>query len=271
LEKEAVMNATTRLVLLVILGFAETSPVVAQITMHSTASPTVTAENESWYVTNDPVIFAGSNYYPAGPSIHFLANEMVLSGFFRGIPLYTRTTIEPYSIVFVPIAGGMMRPYERRRSGDLAGTTGSSVPALPVEIPTAFGPATRIQAAGPPFVETPGIVIGAPSTQMSPTAGTVDAREQAESGSRNTSTVGRLAASRTSKRVGRPPANSIYVEFNNQRWYSSPPPKSLDAGTLRRVGEWHGFPVYTSATTGPSTIYIPVAEGSDAYAAYSRK
>ena len=264
------MNTAARIVLLVILGLAGTSAAVAQITMQSTAPPTVTAENESWYVTNDPVIFAGNNYYPAGPSIHFLANEMVLSGFFRGVPLYTRTTIEPYSIVFLPIAGGMMRPYERRRSGDLAGTTGSSVPSLPVEIPTAFSAASRIQAAGPPFVETSGIVSAsnpAEPLQASPGAPGIEPSPQPLSRPPRVGTGGRS----TAKRVGRPPANGVYVEFNNQRWYSSAPPKSLDAGTLRRVGEWHGFPVYTSANTGPSTIYIPVSQGSDAYAAYVRK
>lgn len=266
------MNRTTRLVLLGMLALAAASPALAQISMQSTPAPTVTAENEPWYATNDPVSFAGNNYYPAGPSIHFLANEMVLSGFFRGVPIYTRTTIEPYSIVFLPVAGGLMRPYERRRSGDLAGTTGSSVPSLPVEIPTAFSPSTRIQAAGPPFVETQGVVSQPHSTeQMTPTSGAVDDRAPAASASPGTGTIGRLATSRKAKQVGRPPANSVYVEFNNQRWYSSAPPASIDAGTLRRVGEWHGFPVYTSPRTGPATIYIPVAEGSDAYAAYSRK
>ena len=260
------MNATTRLVLAVLVALAGTSAAIAQISIQSTAAPTVTAENESWYVTNDPVVFAGNNYYPAGPSIHFLANEMVLSGFFRGVPLYTRTTIEPYSIVFVPIAGGLMRPYERRRSGDLVGTTGSSVPSLGVEIPSAFSVPSRIQAAGPPFAETAGIVTESPSRTAS-----VEAQPAASSSfSGGVATGGRLTAPR-GKRVGRPPANGVYVEFNNQRWYSSAPPKSLEAGTLRRVGEWHGFPVYTSPTTGPSTIYIPVAEGSEAYAAYVRR
>lgn len=260
------MRRTARFVLLVILGLAATSPAASQIRLQSTAPPTITAETESWYVTNDPVIFAGNNYYPAGPSIHFLPNEMVLSGFFRGVPLYTRTTIEPYSIVFVPIAGGMMRPYERRRSGDLVGTTGSSVPSLGVEIPSAFTAVSRIQAAGPPFVETSGIVTESPSQTPS-----VEAQPPASlSSSGGVATGGRLTAPR-GKRVGRPPANGVYVEFNNQRWYSSVPPKSLDAGTLRRIGEWHGFPVYTSAITGPSTIYIPVSQGSEAYAAYVRR
>lgn len=264
------MNTTTRwLILLVVFGCAPTSSVVAQITMQSTSPPTVTVENESWYIMNEPVIFAGNNYYPGGPSIHFLPNEMVLSGFFRGVPLYTRTTIEPYSVVFVPIAGGMMRPYERRRSGDLAGTTGSSVPSLPVEIPTAFSAASRIQAAGPPFVETSGVISDSnppAAPQVSLRAPGAEPPLQTAPTSRRVGTGGAAA-----KRVGRPAANGVYVEFNNQRWYSSAPPKSLDAGTLRRVGEWHGFPVYTSAITGPSTIYIPVSQGSDAYAAYSRK
>jgi len=258
------MNAVARLV--VILGLAATSAASAQIQMQSTSAPTITAENESWYVTNEPVTFAGNNYYPAGPSIHFLPNEMVLSGFFRGVPLYTRTTIEPYSIVFVPVAGGLMRPYERRRSGDLVGTTGSSVPSLGVEIPSAFGAASRIQAPGPPFVETSGIVTEAPS--QAARVETEPFASLSESG--GVSTVERLTAPR-GKRVGRPPTNSVYVEFNNQRWYSTAPSKSVDAGTMRRVGEWHGFPVYTSPITGPSTIYIPVAQGSDAYAAYVRE
>src|SRR4051812_30140574 len=169
------MKETARLVLFLVLGSGVALPALAQISIQPTSPPTVTAENESWYVTNEAVLFAGTPYYPAGPSIHFLANEMVLSGLFRGVPLYTRTTIEPYSVVFVPVAGGLMRPYERRRSGDLAGTTGSSVPSLPVEIPTAFSPATTIQAAGPPFAETRGVVTESPSMQMpqtSPTAGT---------------------------------------------------------------------------------------------------
>ena len=102
----------------------------------------------------EPIVFAGNYYYPAGPAIHFLANEMVPTGSYRGIQLYSRTTIEPYSVVFVPVAGGLMQPYERRRAGDLAGTTGSSVPSFPVEIPSAFGTPPVIQAQGPPFVET---------------------------------------------------------------------------------------------------------------------
>ena len=47
---------------------------------------------------------------------------MVRSGTYGNVPIYVRTTQEPGSIIYVPLAGGLMRPYERPRSGDLAGT-----------------------------------------------------------------------------------------------------------------------------------------------------
>ena len=240
----------------------------AQIKLQPTPAPTVTAETQSWYQTSEPIVFAGNYYYPAGPAIHFLANEMVPTGSYRGIQLYSRTTIEPYSVVFVPLAGGLMQPYERRRAGDLAGTTGSSAPSFPVEIPSAFAPAPPIQAAGPPFVETqmsneytarPEATVGRqPIPENAATVGNVGA-------------IGDLTRAPRPKAVGRPSANAVFVEFDHARWYVSAPPKDLDAAGLRRVGEWHGFSVYRSRSTGESTIYIPVAEGSDAYAAYTKK
>jgi hypothetical protein len=277
---EEVMSTTAPLVLSVLLGLSVAGAARGQISIQPTSPPTVTAETESWYLMNEPVLFAGNTYYPSGPAIHFLPNEMVLSGLFRGIPVYTRTTIEPYSLVFLPIAGGMVRPYERRRSGDLAGTTGSSVPSLPVEIPMASTASTRLQAAAPPFVETQGIIaesLGSGQLQLSrpvepdpSTAATAETRANAPIASR-VGTAGRRTSSRTANERTPRTRDGFFVEFNNQRWYSSAPPASLDAGTLRHVGDWHGFPVYRSRRTGESTIYIPISEGSDAYAAYTRK
>jgi hypothetical protein len=274
------MRSTARLVVSLLLGLFAASSASAQVTIQPTAAPAVTAEAESWYLLNEPVFFAGNAYYPSGPAIHFLPNEMVLSGLFRGIALYTRTTIEPYSLVFLPIGGGMVRPYERRRSGDLAGTTGSSVPSFPVEIPMASSRSTPLQAAGPPFVETRGIVAESlPSGQIqlsraaepdTSTAGSAPPVTGAPIAS-GVGTGGRRTSTSAAKARTARPGDGIFVEFNNQRWYSSAPPTSPDARTLRRVGDWHGFPVYTSRRTGGSTIYIPIAQGSDAYAAYSRK
>jgi hypothetical protein len=264
------MKKAAGLVLCTVIALAASeSAARAQIKLQPTPAPTVTAETENWYQTGEPIVFAGNYYYPAGPAIHFLANEMVPTGSYRGVQLYSRTTIEPYSIVFVPLAGGLMQPYERRRAGDLAGTTGSSVPSFPVEIPSAFGAPPPIQAAGPPFVETQmsNEYVARPQTALGVEPPLVSGAPSSSS----VGTIGRLSAAPRPKPVGPPSANGIFVEFDHARWYASAPPKDLDSASLRRIGEWHGFPVYATRSTGESTIYIPVTQGSDAYAAYSKK
>ena len=282
------MKRTAGLVIVAIFAAAGISGnAIAQIRLQPTPAPTVLAETESWYQTGEPLQFAGNVYYPAGPAIHFLPDEMVQSGLYRGIPLYSRTTIEPYSVVFVPLAGGRMQPYERRRAGDLAGTTGSSVPSLRVEIPSAFGTPPPIQAAAPPFVETqpvqqPTDALDQPrgpgSTEGSAGSGReANAEPLVQIAGRQTKTprigtAGRETASRSAKTsASRSISNGMFVEFDHARWYPSAPPASLDSASLHRIGDWHGFPVYTARGGGDSTIYIPIAEGVDAYAAYSRR
>src|SRR5687768_14303934 len=82
----------------------------AQVTMRPTPAPVVTAENEEWYLSGEPITFSGSVYFPAGSQVFFNGSEMVRTGEYRGIPLYTKTTIEPFSKVFVPLDGRLMQP-----------------------------------------------------------------------------------------------------------------------------------------------------------------
>src|SRR5947208_6298554 len=123
-------------------------PARAQIQYRPTDVPIVTAENESWYVNREPIQFAGDLYYPAGATVFFNGNSMVRSGHFNGVPVYTDTTIEPFSIVYVPLSRGLMQPYERRRAGDIAGTTGSRAPSFPVNVAQPMSPI--LEAAGAP-------------------------------------------------------------------------------------------------------------------------
>src|SRR5689334_8140833 len=132
------MLRSTALIALVLLGPATA---FAQVQSRPSDAPIVSAERESWYVNGDPVQFAGSVYYRAGAAVFFDGNRMVRTGSFNGVPLYADTTVEPFSLVFVPIGRGLMQPYERPRSGDLAGTVGSSAPSFPVSaLPTGWGP-----------------------------------------------------------------------------------------------------------------------------------
>ena len=120
--------------LLIVIVSASAS---AQVQSRPSDAPVVTAANESWYVNGEPLQFAGDLYYPAGATVFFNGNTMVRSGNYNGVPLYTDTTIEPYSIVYVPIQRGLVRPYERLRQGPLAGTVASRTPSFPVRMTSA--------------------------------------------------------------------------------------------------------------------------------------
>jgi hypothetical protein len=241
----------------------------AQIKLQPTPAPTVTADNETWYQTREPVIFAGEYFFPAGPAIHFLPNEMVPSGLFHGVPLYSRTTIEPYSVVFVPIAGGMMQPYERRRTGDLVGTTGSSAPSLPVDMSPMPDSPRRIQAAGPPVVSSQPVA--------EPPEGTYAAdllnrsRGTTNVATASTAMLGKVSPPPSAKARKVDTSKGIFVEFQHERWYSAARPQSLDPRSLKQVGEMNGFPVFTARGSNGATIYIPISKDADAYAAYSRR
>jgi len=263
------MSRTTGpLVLFLCAVFAiplHTARVETQIRLQPTPAPTATADNEPWYQMREPVIFAGEYYFPAGPAIHFLANEMVPSGLFRGVALYTRTTIEPYSVVFVPIAGGMMQPYERRRNGDLVGTTGSAVPSLPVDMSTPTM-ARSIQAPAPPVVSSSPAIEEPPAGAY---ATDLLARSRETSNTNKVGMAGQVSPPRNVRRTDA--SKGMFVEFDHARWYSAARPQSLDAASLKQIGDWYGFPVYADRNSNGSTIYIPIAKDSDAYAAYSKR
>jgi hypothetical protein len=224
----------------------------AQVTYQPAPPPTVTAENEAWYLAGEPVMYAGQIYYPAGAQVHFRPYEMVASGFYRGIPLYTRTTIESFSIVYVPVGGGLLQPYERRRAGEIAGTTGSTAPSLPTMRSFETPAGGIIQAPAPPtqvgsVVPPAPVVETAPLPPAAPAEGVVG-------------TTGRIPAPPPFRR--RPSAlNALFVEYGNRRWFSGGPAVPLDRSTMTRIGEYHGFPVYARAGDR-DTIYMPVTAGA---------
>jgi hypothetical protein len=258
----------------------------AQALTGSAPQPIVTAENEPWYLSGEPLTYEGNFYYPVGPLTAFNRNEMVRSGFFRGIPLYARTTYEPWSVVFVPLPGGFMQPYVRRRSGEIAGTIGSIGPGLPVERDDTSRALTDApqMAAGPPtnLPDTPIAHVTAPVPSGPIAVGSAGRLEQ-ERGA--TGAAGTIAAAPAPGRGGvlvltRPRplvtaarstgVDGVYVEFDSARWYSSGSSVEL-AASFRRVGEYHGFPVYVRGDES-STIYIPIASNVRAIVApYSKR
>ena len=235
--------------------FAATS-VTAQVVSVPTAPPIVTADNESWYLNGEPIQFQGDDYYPAGADVFFNANQMVRSGDFKGIPLYTDTTLEPYSVVYVPKSRGLMKPYEKRRTGSMAGTTGSRPPSFPVQtVPSSAGP---IQAPGP--VTGLPIPIGEVGTTTPPvpaaTAGT--SVPQAVGTGGVIPVIPRPTAVAT---IPAPRANDgVWIPYLGGRWFSAGAAVPLTPD-FRVVGTYSGFPVFARRDSSAQVIYLPSLDG----------
>jgi hypothetical protein len=244
----------------------------AQAVWQPSTPPLVTAENTTWFQAGEPIIWNGDYYYPAGAVQGFNPYQMVRSGSYRGIPLYTDATLEPYSIVFVPLNGARMHPYERRRAGALAGTTGSRAPSLPTTIGAeGVGPVAMQQAQGPwDFARAYDVAavdesVGAPALVRVPEAVIPAAGPTA------VGTAGSAAGPVRPVTTILPPTgvNAIWVEFEGQRWYGVGKSIRYDAAKLNEVGTYRGWSVYALKGDATRTIYIPSIPGR--LAPYTRK
>jgi hypothetical protein len=246
-------------------------PAAAQIQSRPTDPPLVTAVNESWYVNGEPIQFAGELYYRAGATVFFNGNSMVRSGHYNGVPLYTDTTVEPFSIVLVPISRGMMQPYEKRRQGDLAGTTGSRPPSFPVRTTpgqtavrsAAVAPTAPPQPTGAISVYTPEpAVIGTTGQSLAAVAAQT---QQAARIPGAVGTAGYLPPSQPATPIvslRRPESNDgIWVRFGGEKWVSGGVAVPFVAADFVRVGDYAGFPVYARRGLQEETIYLPTRTG----------
>jgi hypothetical protein len=206
-------------------------PAFAQVNSRPTDPPIVSAENDAWYRRGEPVVVSGEFYYPAGPTTFFNGNVMVRVGHYNGVPLYANTTLEPHSIVLVPVGRNLMQPYERPRTGDLAGTTGSRLPSfpgrgdsLPRDIPTIETPAIVPQPVGTTGVEIvppvmPAALRGKPFTY-----------------------------------------DSVSVQFMGEKWVMAGPSVEMPSG-LVQIAEYKGFPVYARQGQQNERIYLSLTTG----------
>jgi hypothetical protein len=230
----------------------------AQVFSLPSPSPDVNAANADWQIRGEPIFHAGSFYYPAGPTVFFDGRIMVRTGVYNGIPLYADVTIEPYSIVFVPIGRNVMRPYERRREGELAGTVGSRAPSFPIQrdgdlsvrSQPGMSQALPVRMPEPEVIpeafatRTPGVVM--PLVQYS--TGTMDAR------------VAAPAQRQVVNDVPRPTGNDgVWIEFEGARWFSAGPAVTFNPDRFVPSGSYRGFVVYRDTMGGRAdTIFVTV-------------
>ena len=266
-----------RKILIACLLALAASPVAAQMISRPTDAPTVSAVGQSWYELREPILYAGEAYYPAGATVFFNANQMVRTGHFNGVPVYADATRDPYSVVYVPIGGGQLKPYERRRSGELAGSTGSTLPSFPVAL-RPDGPIELMAAGAPTNLPYSGGAIGAFTPEVTPpvvfvpavsTAAPACRCEQAAPLAVPTAAVVPLPTDRVAVLSVRRPDNNdgVWIRFDGATWVSTGVAEPFTTA-FTQVGELAGFPVYRKQDGG-SVIYLESRGGL--LAPYRRK
>lgn len=238
----------------------------AQVYRHETPPPAVTASRSAWQLSGEPLFHAGSYYYPAGATVFFDGKVMVRTGVFEGVPLYEDATLEPFSIVYVPVGGAVMRPYERRREGDMAGTVGSRTPSFPIQRDVELS-----ASAGRLGLQT-SAVDGTPRISVAERQGTpmvtvpLSTWEQLISELRGLPTASASAAPPPDQPTGvesvpGPQSNSgLWIDFDGARWYAAGRSLDYDANRFEPAGSLRGFPVYRERG-GPGTrIYVTVVQ-----------
>lgn len=215
----------------------------AQVFQFRTPPPDVSAAAAAWQINSAPIVVGGLTYYPTRGFRLFDGQVMAQTGQFESVPVYSDTTIEPYSELYVPLNGGRMRVYERRRERELAGTTGSHLPTFPVDSPSVPAPRDRI-VLGDRAVGTAGSIV--PPTASDSASAVMPARTQPR----------RTVMTPVQNDV----ANGVWLEFNGTRWYSDGTAASFTTDRFEPVGEYRGFPVYRDKTGSSAEIWVSVVK-----------
>lgn len=213
----------------------------AQVYSRPADPPAINAAGAAWYVNGEPIFYGGTLYYPTGPSIFFNGNVMVASGSYRGIPLYADSTIEPWSLVYVPVGGSMMRPYERLRVGELASTTGSRTPSFPVQGPRDLPPSIADIGLTPDGIQQTGTG-GATVNRTPPSDPTY---------------TGLRPKPKTMEAIpGAARNEGFWINFNEARWYYQGPLVRFDADRFEPFGSYRGFTVYKDRKGSDGVIFV---------------
>jgi hypothetical protein len=204
----------------------------------------VNAATADWQLNSEPIIVSSTLFRATRATRMFDGQVMVQVGVYQRIPVYADVTLEPNSVVYVPVARNQLRVYERRRDHDLAATTGSLTPSFPVE-----------SSASAPAGERP---VGTTGTIVPAGVGAANAVPHAP-----------RTVMETIQRP-RHGTNGVWLDFVGVRWYSSGASASYSADRFTKVGEYRGFPVYVEKVGTKDTIWVQVTNGGP-LAPYARR
>lgn len=164
-----------------------------------------------------------------------------------------------------------MRPYERPREGELAGTVGSRASSFPVQRDGDSSARSQVGAsqALPILVPERDVIPDAAAVAVGTTGVGSPRPWQATS----TIRVRAVPAQRTAVNyVRRPTGNDgVWIEFEGARWFSSGRAESYNADRFQPVGSYRGFVVYrdTMGDRGDPIFVTVVPDGP--LAPYTRR
>jgi len=205
--------------------------------------------------TGEPIYFDGQFYYPSGPITFFDPNVMVRTGTYQGIAVFSNSIQEPWSIIYLPIGGTSLRPYERVRNGELGGTTGSRTPSFPVQPPVN---SPWLSAIGGPIMST----VGSPAYEGPAAPAAAAAAAPAAEPPRHVSIM----------TIPAPAGDSgLWVEYNGTRWYHEGDSVTLDKDHFDQIGNYKGFTVYQEKGADGRTIFVPTQRDGTTLVRYIKR
>ncbi len=239
----------------------------AQVYQWPTPPPRVTATDASWRRTGEPIYYAGSIYDPSGPTEFFDGQIMARIGIIDGVPVYENKTLEPWSVVLVPLTGKLMQPYERRRAGPLVGTVGSRMPGRPIQRHVELSMANDSAHEGEVWR---GSGSGrAEWTWPTPPAPADSAPPLAPLARQTTTAPSSVPVIRTIPQRETTNAGA-YVDFGGTHYYSSGKAVPHDEPRFTRVGDIGGAAAFREVGGSENTIHVEVVPGG-LLAPYTRR
>src|SRR5258708_37135040 len=94
----------------------------AQAYAFGTPMPDVTAGAADWQANGEPIVVNGLVYFPTRAFRLFDPGVMQQTGAYERLPVYSDVTLEPYSVISLPITPSNMLVYETKPDSDPADT-----------------------------------------------------------------------------------------------------------------------------------------------------
>ena len=206
--------------------------------------PEVTASGSAWQVNGEAIVVQGLAYSPTREFRIFDGNVMTQVGIYQRVPIYADATLEPFTIVYVPVGGTTMRAYQHS-PGQMVATSG--IPAVTPSVAPTVSVVPQPTAVGTAGTTVPVAVGTGGSYVTTPPSRSI------------TTTSSRRRVLTTLQPSGR---NGVWLEFAGSRYYNDGAAAVFSEDRFAKIGEYRGFPVYRAVDdVKKDRIWVTLAHG----------